>query len=102
MLRYFRRRRPQPDKDPTSIGRIIIDLGYATKEQVSRALEAQKGTNERLCDVLRELGSMTEWQASNAVDEQRIRRGKVTVRERLRIQQERNQQMVKRMIAGHK
>lgn len=71
--------------DRTSLGDILIDAGWITREQLHEALEVQK-SQQQLGRILVTLGYLTEDQLSEALLEQRIRREQTTVREVLQFQ----------------
>jgi HD-like signal output (HDOD) protein len=42
------------------IGELLVEAGYVTQEQVQQALEVQKTKKERICNVLMDLGYLSE------------------------------------------
>jgi len=99
MFRRLFKRRKDPASDVTSVGRVLVDLGYISADQLAHALGAQGQTGERLCTALVGLGVITKWQAQNALNEQKIRRGDIAPRAHLRIQRERNQRLAQSLAA---
>jgi hypothetical protein len=73
-------RTKNPYQDPTSIGNLAIQKGYATPEQVAFAVQKQE---ERLPlgKILIEQGVLTEIQLDELLVEQEIKRRKLNSRQ---------------------
>jgi len=96
------RRRKDPANDATSVGSLLVALGYIDGEQLEHALSTQSLTGEQLCDTLVGLHVITEWQARDALNEQKIRRGELAPRAQLKVHRERNRRLAAHLAAGHK
>lgn len=64
--------------DETSLGHILIDLGYATPEQVQAAITRQLMTAPPIGEILIEMGVITPEQLEAALYAQRKARGEVS------------------------
>lgn len=53
-------RRIEKIMEKKKIGELLIESGYATAEQVAEALEVQKTKSERICNILIDLGYLSE------------------------------------------
>ena len=73
-------RAKDPYLDPTSIGNLAIQKGYATLEQVSAAIKKQE-ERQPLGVILMEQGVITESQLDELLIEQEIKRRKLKPRE---------------------
>lgn len=73
-----------PYRDPTSIGNLAIQKGYATAEQVEIALKKQE-ERQPLGKILVEQGVLTEVQLDELLIEQEIKRRKLSSREAAKL-----------------
>jgi len=68
-----------PAKDPTALLNILVHLGWLTAETAHRALLAKE--DKLIGQTLLELGLLTEDQLEEALFQQQVARGKVSIRE---------------------
>ncbi len=52
------------------MGDVLIEAGFITRKQLSKALETQKGTDKRLGEVLQEMGLISEEDLAEALEYQ--------------------------------
>ena len=71
-----KRKSMTPYTDPTSIGNLAIEKGYATKEQVDLAVKKQE-ERQPLGMILVEQGILTEVQLAELLIDQESRRGRL-------------------------
>lgn len=67
-------------EDDTSIGNILVELGFVTDDQLKEAVEIQRRANP-LGKILVEMGAITDEQLDEALMQQRIKRGEASNRE---------------------
>jgi hypothetical protein len=68
-----------PEKHPTKLGEILIEMGYLTPSQLDRCLQKQKEIHifdymhKLLGEIIVEFGLITEEQLRQALAEQKMR-----------------------------
>jgi hypothetical protein len=67
-------------KDESSLGNILITLGYVTPEQVKNAIEIQK-MQAPIGEILVRMKAITREQLEEALMLQKVNRGEATIRE---------------------
>ena len=67
--------------DETSLGNILVELGFISKEQLQEAIAVQRTRVPEIGGILVELGFITQEQLEEALLKQRILRGKAKPRE---------------------
>jgi hypothetical protein len=81
-------------EDDTSLGNILVSLGYITAEQLEEAVEFQKKFAPRIGEVLVQMKILTVERLEAALIHQKIARGQLTFREETRFYQAQSQQLV--------
>ena len=65
-----------PSEDPTSIGNVLLSLGWITEDQLAKALEIRDGGEDRLLgQILLDNRHLTRDQMRQALRQQRKMRG---------------------------
>lgn len=65
-----------PEADPSSIGNLAIELGYITMDELRAAVKVQQ-QRLPLGRILVEMGKLTEEQLEDLLFEQQVRRGEI-------------------------
>jgi hypothetical protein len=71
---------PAPESDPSSIGNLAIELGYITTDELRAAVNVQQ-QRLPLGRILVEMGKLTEEQLDDLLFEQKVRRGEIKDKE---------------------
>lgn len=87
---------PDPYHDPTSIGNLAVQKGYATRAQVLTALKSQE---ERLPlgEILVEQGILTAGQLEDLLMEQEIMRQGMTAKQAAKFVKSRRREKMKEL-----
>jgi hypothetical protein len=84
-------------EDETSLGNVLLDLGYVTQEALEEAIKIQK-SQSLLGRILVEMGprrgGITEEQLKDALLEQKVRRRKARAAEVIKSNSKRHQRLV--------
>jgi hypothetical protein len=71
-----RRKLSKASRDITSLGNVLLDLGYCKKDELASAIEEQSESLPRLGELLITRGIITRDQLSHALLRQEVLRGK--------------------------
>ncbi len=85
-------------KDPTSLGCILISLGYATQEEIDQILLEDEG--RRIGEALVERGCLTSEQLEAAMLKQSIMRGAVDKRDGIKTLFAQSKRLTGEVTAG--
>lgn len=75
-----------PESDPSSIGNLAVELGYITMDELRTAVKMQQ-QRLPLGRILMEMGKLTEEQLEDLLFEQRVRRGEIKDKDLIRQHQ---------------
>lgn len=71
-------------EDETSIGNILVDMGYVTSDQLNQAIEVQK-MQAPVGEILVRMGAITREQLEEALMIQKVNRGEASTREEAQL-----------------
>ena len=88
-------------KDKTSLGNILIAMGFITSDQLEKAIAIQL-QKVALGEILVQAETITRKQLAEALMQQRIDRGEASVREELTYYRRRKHSLVTEIVSGLK
>lgn len=87
-------------RDGTSLGNILLELGYVTEEDLEEAIRIQKSQSMLGSILVDQMKAITMSQLEEALLEQKIRRNKANLREITKFQAVKQNQLVTEVAEG--
>lgn len=88
-------------EDPTSLGNVVIKLGWCTKDQVAKVVQKiEEAYDSRIGKFLLDEGLINEEQLQEALYHQRAMRGQVSRVEEMRFHREKQRKGLRTVCKG--
>jgi len=87
------------EQDDSSLGNILVEMGFVTKDQLDEAVRIQKQKAPKIGEILVEMKILTEQQLEEAILYQRVKRGEASFVEETKFHGKRKRRLIKEMTS---